>query len=173
MEGWTDADAAFFKYSSCRDGRVRIDPEEEMQISSRFMSLFQVKCALLALFGEEIPTVSPPYMFRFFTLFVKTYLFCEQVSIKQALSHIDTEWQTCGIGKHTFMELQATYNKKSEQEIVFEVYKEFDKMNRGFISSTDFMNVVGQVLPHLSRRSAERIFRAADLYQVEKVCVCV
>jgi hypothetical protein len=56
MEGWTNADAVFLRYSS--KGVVVNPGEESEQRIERRTSLFQVKCALLALFGKDIPIVS-------------------------------------------------------------------------------------------------------------------
>ena len=61
MEGWTDAEKVFLKYSQEEKEKEQEweqnGVKEEETKRERQMSLFQVKCALLALFGEEIPLV--------------------------------------------------------------------------------------------------------------------
>ena len=53
--------------------------------------------------------------------------------------------------------------------MLYEAYKEFDKMGKGFITAADFRTVVHSCLPHLSTDTIDRIFSAADMYQVQKV----
>jgi hypothetical protein len=92
-----------------------------------------------------------------------------QTAIKASLSIINPDWQTLGITKDIYLSLGDQYNIKSETEIVIEAYKEFDKLNRGFITSTAFQNVVCDSSPRLGAAHGECIFTAADMYQMEKV----
>ena len=61
MERWSDPEQVFVKYSEVE---VMKDNEKNQKetitciYDKRIMTLFQVKCALLELFGEEITTVS-------------------------------------------------------------------------------------------------------------------
>ena len=63
----------------------------------------------------------------------------------------------------------SAFSIKSEQEIVFEAYKEFDPLNRGYISAAAFRSVVGGMLPHCKEDISQGLFSAADMYQMEKV----
>jgi hypothetical protein len=66
MEEWIDFDEVFFRHSSeAQDQQEHQDHEHGHEQSQgralgrrMIMSIFQVKCALIALFGEEVPTVS-------------------------------------------------------------------------------------------------------------------
>ena len=68
MEEWIDFDEVFFRHSSeAQDQQEHQDHDQDHgheQSRGRalgrrmIMSIFQVKCALIALFGEEVPTVS-------------------------------------------------------------------------------------------------------------------
>jgi Ca2+-binding EF-hand superfamily protein len=89
--------------------------------------------------------------------------------LKESLSKIDPEWAATGIIKETFKSLANLYNIKREDEIIYEAYKAFDKLNRGFITCSEFKNVINEVAPHLSTSHVEQIFKAADMYNVEKV----
>lgn len=159
MEGWTDRDVVFERYSSDRGE------------GERRMSLFQVKCALLSLFGISVSIVSRIY-FGLGQLSL-SFLVFSQADIKKHLANLDPDWRITGVTKEHYTSLAAEYNTRSEHEITYEAYKKFDKMNKGFISSAEFKNVVSEVLPHLSSSTVEGIFRAADLYGVNKVSVGV
>ena len=68
MEEWIDFDEVFFRHSSeAQDQQEHQDHDQDHghgheqshgRALDRRMSIFQVKCALIALFGEEVPTVS-------------------------------------------------------------------------------------------------------------------
>lgn len=62
MEGWTSASAAFLKYSRGGGGGEDARGQEEQE-SRRIMSLFDLQCAMLSLFGTEIPIVSLIYTY--------------------------------------------------------------------------------------------------------------
>jgi len=142
MEEWTDLHALFVRYSN--DAADDGTPQHE---GHRHMSLFQVKCALVALYGGEISSHT----------------------IKQTLTDINPEWNTEGVNEDTFQKLAMLFNVKSEQEIVYEAYKELDKLNRGYISAEQFKNMMSSLLPHLDPSHLESLFEAADMYQMGKV----
>ena len=65
--------------------------------------------------------------------------------------------------------MASTFDVKSEHEIIVNAYKEFDKLNKGYISADQFRNMVSDLLPHLNPSNIDSIFAAADMYKVDKV----
>jgi hypothetical protein len=55
MEEWINLHVLFVKYSS--DKASISDDRTPQQVGQRQMSSFQVKCALVALFGSEVSSV--------------------------------------------------------------------------------------------------------------------
>jgi Ca2+-binding EF-hand superfamily protein len=92
-----------------------------------------------------------------------------QHTIKQTLTDINPEWCTEGIHEETFRKLAMVFDMKSEQEIIYEAYKELDKLNRGYISADQFKNMMSNLLPHINPSNFESLFAAADMYQMGKV----
>lgn len=163
---WTNVDEVFQRY--CSD-EVYTDADQQKQ---RGMTIFQVKCALLALFGYEVSTVSKCLHAQMTYIVMNYHWWCDmrhQVSIKKSLAIIDPGYSTAGIGRETFKTLVASLDTKSEHEMIYDAYKELDKLKRGFISSSEFETMVAEVAPNLSSAAVAGLFSAADLYQVGKV----
>ena len=93
----------------------------------------------------------------------------EQRIIKEVLTRISPEWITVGVGHRAFRELAESFNVKCEQEIIVRAFREFDKLNKGYISAAEFKRTVSDLLPHLNPARVDKLFSAADMYQVEKV----
>ncbi len=103
-------------------------------------------------------------------LFYAVYTFhFLQTCLKSYLNAECPDWEKTGITKSIFLLLVGKYHAKAENEIVFEAYREFDKMNRGYISSSEFLTAMSSVAPQLVSERGRQIFGAADIYGMDKV----